>query len=55
MVSGRLRNLTPGPLKPHESVLQLHPSQWPQDHVPRNFRPLAEYILSNAEGPGVTF
>ncbi len=37
----RLRNLNSGPVKPHESVLQLHHSRWCQDHVSKDFRPLA--------------
>ena len=28
---------------------------WRQGHVPRNFKPLAEFIRSNAEGLGRTF
>ena len=51
----RLRNLNPGPGKPHEPMLQLYHIQWRQDYVSRDFRPLAEFILSNAEGIGVTF
>ena len=51
----RLRNLNSVLVKPHDSVLQLHHSQWRQDHVPRDFRPLAEFILSDAEGIGVTY
>ena len=52
--SKRLRNLNPGSAKTFVPVLQLHPSQWCQAHVPRDFRPLAEFILSYAAGLGVT-
>ena len=55
MASGRLRNLNPGPVKPHESVLQLHHTRRRQYHVPSDFRPLAEFILRKVEGLGVTF
>ena len=37
----RLRDLKSGSVKPYESVLQLHHSQWRQGHVPKDFRPLA--------------
>ena len=43
------------PVERHDSILQLRPSQWRQDHIPKEFRPLAEFILSNAEGLGATF
>ncbi len=51
----RLRNLNPVPLIPHKSVGQLRHSQCRHDHVRKDFRLLAEFILSNAEGLGVIF
>ena len=48
-------NLNPGPLKLHESVRELQHSQWRQGPMPWDFRTGAEFILSNAEGLGVTF
>ena len=50
-----MRNLNHGSVIPSESVLQLQHSPWRQDHIPQDFRRLAEFILSNAEGLGVTF
>lgn len=55
MLAGLLRNLNPEPAKPHESVLELHHSQWCQGHVPRDFRPRTGFILGKAEGLGVTY
>ena len=47
------RKLNSGSGRPHESVRQLRHGQRRQDHLPGDFRTLAEFILSNLEGLGV--